>query len=75
MEDRAIPSTHMLGRWAKGSLGFVRVLKAETMYVILFFLGLLIGAVFLVVLLIGDKREARLEAQKKSVTGTNHGGG
>ena len=35
------------------------------MYVILLFLGLLIGAVFLVVLLIGDRREARLEAQRK----------
>jgi hypothetical protein len=37
------------------------------MYLILLILGLLIGAVFLVVLLIGDKKEARLEAQKKAM--------
>ncbi len=37
------------------------------MYLILLFLGLLIGAVFLVVLLIGDRKEARLEARKKAV--------
>ncbi len=36
-------------------------------YFILLVLGLLIGAVFLVVLLIGDKKEARLEAQKKAL--------
>lgn len=37
------------------------------MYLILLGLGLLIGAVFLVVLLIGDKKEARLEAQQKAL--------
>ena len=36
------------------------------MYVILLVLGLGIGAVFLGVLLIGDRKEARLEAQKKA---------
>ncbi len=36
------------------------------MYVILLVLGLGIGAVFLVVLLIGDRKEARLEAQRKA---------
>jgi hypothetical protein len=34
---------------------------------ILLGLGLLVGAVFLGVLLIGDKKEARLEAQKKAL--------
>lgn len=37
------------------------------MYLILLVLGLCIGAVFLVVLLIGDKREARREAEKKAL--------
>jgi len=36
-------------------------------YLILLVLGLLIGAGFLVVLLIGDRKEARLEAQKKAM--------
>ena len=36
------------------------------MYLILLVLGLLIGGVFLVFLLLGDKRESRLEAQKKA---------
>ena len=35
------------------------------MYVILLFLGLGIGAAFLVVLLIGDRKEARLEARQR----------
>ncbi len=35
------------------------------LYLLLLVLGLLIGAVFLVVLLIGDRKEARLEAQQK----------
>ena len=35
-------------------------------YLILLVLGLLIGAVFLVVLLISDKKEARLQAQQKA---------
>lgn len=37
------------------------------MYLILLGLGLGIGAVFLAVLLIGDRKEARLEAQRKAV--------
>ncbi len=37
------------------------------MYLILFVLGLLIGAVFLAVLLVGDRREARLEAQREAL--------
>ncbi len=37
------------------------------MYLILLVLGLLIGAGFLTVLLIGDRKEARLEAQKKAM--------
>ena len=42
-----------------------RFLIIETMlYFILLVVGLLIGAIFLVVLLIGDKKEARLVAQK-----------
>ena len=36
------------------------------MYLILLVLGLLIGAVFLVFLLLGDKRESRLESQEKA---------
>ncbi len=36
-------------------------------YLILLVLGLLIGAGFLVVLLIGDRKEARLEAQRKAL--------
>ena len=36
------------------------------MYLILLVVGLLVGAVFLVVVLIGDKREVRLEAQKRA---------
>ena len=36
-------------------------------YLILLILGLLVGGVFLVVLLIGDKKEARLEAQRKAL--------
>ncbi len=36
-------------------------------YLILLVLGLLIGAVFLAVLLIGDRKEARLEAQRKAL--------
>ena len=36
-------------------------------YLILLILGLLIGAVFLAVLLVGDRKEARLEAQKKAL--------
>lgn len=36
-------------------------------YLILLILGLLIGAGFLVVLLISDKKEARLEAQRKAL--------
>ncbi|MGI4788403.1 MAG: hypothetical protein ACRYFS_06080 [Janthinobacterium lividum] len=36
-------------------------------YFILLILGLLIGAVFLTVLLIGDRKEARLEAQRKAM--------
>ena len=37
------------------------------LYLILLVLGLLVGAGFLVVLLIGDRREARLEAQKRAL--------
>ncbi len=37
------------------------------MYLFLLVLGLLIGASFLIVLLVGDKKEARLEAQKKAM--------
>ncbi len=37
------------------------------MYLILLVLGLLIGAVFLAVLLVGDRREARLEAQREAL--------
>lgn len=37
------------------------------MYLILLVLGLGIGAVFLAVLLIGDRKEARREAQRKAV--------
>ena len=37
------------------------------MYLILLVLGLGIGAVFLIVLLIGDRKEARREAQRKAV--------
>lgn len=36
-------------------------------YLFLLILGLLIGASFLVVLLIGDRKEARLEAQRKAL--------
>jgi len=36
------------------------------LYLILLALGLFVGAVFLIILLIGDKRESRLEAQKKA---------
>ena len=37
------------------------------MYLILLALGLSIGAVFLVILLIGDKREAKLEVQRRTL--------
>ena len=37
------------------------------MYLILLVLGLLIGAVFLAVLLVGDRKEARREAQQKAL--------
>ncbi len=37
------------------------------MYLILLVLGLGIGAVFLTVLLIGDRKEARLEAQREAL--------
>ncbi len=39
------------------------------MYLILLVLGLSVGAVFLVVLLVGDRREARLEAQREALRG------
>lgn len=37
------------------------------MYLVLLVLGLLIGAVFLAVLLVGDRREARLEAERETL--------
>ena len=37
------------------------------MYLILLALGLLVGGVFLAVLLIGDKKEARLKSKKKAI--------
>ena len=40
------------------------------MYLILLALGLLIGAVFLVFLLLGDKRESRLEVASEPVEGS-----
>lgn len=45
-----------------------RVFESKTIiYFILLILGLLIGAIFLTVLLIGDRKEARLEAQRKAM--------